>query len=154
MTSIKTLKTTTRAALAAIIIGAAGVSAMPAQAAQTNFGISFNTGNGLSIFLGEGPHRRNFDNRWDRDFHRACLGNREIRRSLRHYGYHNIRFGKQHRNKVRVIAVRGRWVHTLRVNRCNGRVAVIDRERVRQRDFDRFQGGGHRGGASFSFNIR
>jgi hypothetical protein len=141
MFSTKTFKTSSRAALAALIIGAASVSAMPAQAANPNFSFGFNSGNGLTFYFGDGQQHRRFQ--------QVCMTNREIRRDLRQSGFRNIRFGKQRKSKVRVIAVRGRWEYELRVNRCNGQVATLDRTRIRP-----MRHHPQHSGLSLNFNIR
>lgn len=131
MTSTSKIKSTARAALAALVISSAAVTAMPAQAAgPANFGFSFNSGNGLSFFITDGQHQRQLGKK-HKQVRRACLTNQQIRRDLRHSGFHNIKFNKNNGKKVRVTAVRGRWVYKLRVNRCNGNVATLDRDRLR-----------------------
>lgn len=129
MTSTTNFKTTARAALAAFVIGSASLAAMPAQAQGTaNFGFSFNSGNGLSFSITEGQGQRKSVKK--KRHQRACLNNQSIRRDLRNSGFRNISFNNGNNNRVRVSAVRGRWVYKLRVNRCNGNVATLDRKRV------------------------
>jgi len=150
-----TLSKTTRAAIAAIVISAASISAMPAQAGSTNFGFSFNSGNGIgfSIQAGErGPQFHNVHKKW----RRACLDNRRIRGELRRNGFSDIHFGQDRRDKVFVRATRGRWVHTMWVDRCDGQVSRLKRvQRINK------WGGGHRdkwggshGGLHLEFNFR
>jgi hypothetical protein len=145
MISTKTFKTSSRAALAALIIGAASVSAMPAQAANPNFSFGFNTGNGLTFYFGDGQQHRGL-NKHRRQ--QVCMTNRQIRRDLRDSGFRQIRFGKAQNGKVRVFAIRGRWEYKLNVNRCSGRVATLDRTRIRP---VRHHGNN---GVSLQFNIR
>lgn len=142
MFSTTSFKNTSRAAIAALVIGAASISAMPAQAASTNFGFSFNAGNGLSFSIDEGQRNRHDG---PRRFERVCLSDNQIRRDLRNSGFDNIRFGRERRGSVQVVAERGRWEYVLKVDRCDGQVATVDRQRMRQE---------RRNGPSFRFNVR
>lgn len=130
MISTRTIKSSTRAALAALIIGGASVAAMPAQAAGASFGFSFNAGNGLTFSITEGQQQRRAHPRFNR--HRACLNNQAIRQDLRQAGFRNIRFVKKNGKRARIVAKRGRWEYVLRVNRCNGNVATLDRYKIRR----------------------
>lgn len=150
MTKLSHFKKTTRAAVAALVIGAASISAMPAQAANNvTFGFSFGT-NGTTTYSSQAfqspqatqVHHRN---NWERQ----NLNNRQIRRGLREHGFRNIKFANQENRRVRVTAVRGGWKYKLRVNRRNGNIKVLDRNRIHH-------GGGRNGRGSFQlhFNFR
>lgn len=146
---------TTRAAIAAIVISAASISAMPAQAGNANFGFSFNSGNGIGFSIQAGdkqPQYQNVHKKW----RRACLDNRRVRAELRRNGFFDISFGDERRDKVFVQASRGRWVHTMWVDRCDGEVSRLKRvHRIKKWDrWDRGHRGGNRNGLHLEFNFR
>lgn len=138
---LATLRKSGRAAVVALALGAATVTAIPTPAmAQPSFNFSIELDGGGLKFRG--------DDR-DRD-HRFCLTNREIRRGLRAHGFRDIDIVRERsRNRVEVIARFGRSWYLMRVNRCTGDVRII--ERIRRGGFPRGPGGGF--GLQFNFGM-
>jgi len=161
MSKLSTIQKTTRAVVAAIVIGAASMSVAPAQAGNNNvtFGFSFHSGNGVGLSIGSGNSRNHHQVNHRRQ--QQCMTNRQVRRGLSDYGFNHIRFTKTKRAKIWVKAVRGGWQHKLIVNRCNGQVRNIKKvRRHHNRDYNRghghhghhgYQGGG---GLNLQFNFR
>ena len=133
------LKNRGRAALIALTLAAASITAMPAPAMAQNFSFDFGISGGQGNFsfgIGQGGVR----------IKRDCLTNNEIRRGLRRSGWSDIRFIDRSGNRVRLIAEwdgNGRD-YSMRINRCTGRVTDI--ERVRRR-------GSNSGGFGLQFNF-
>lgn len=151
MTKLSNLQKTTRAAVAALVIGAASMSVMPAQAANTvTFGFSFgsNGGSSYSHQTNQAPRATQVHHR--NNWERQRLTNRDIRRGLRDYGFRQIKFANRENRRVRVTAVRDGWQYKLRVNRKNGNVKVLDRERL----YRQGNGGRNQGGFRLQFNFR
>ena len=136
-TFLSTLKTSGRAAVLAVALGAASVTAMPAPAMAQSFNFEFGIGGGGNNFSFELNDR-------GRRIKRDCLTNNEIRRGLRRNGFSDISFVDRRGNRVVVIADYGRRTYRLVINRCNGR--VIDVERLRRRGNDGF-------GLQFNFGL-
>lgn len=120
---LNTLIKSGRVALVAMTLGAATVTAMPAQA-QSNPSFNFqlgigNDGNVLSFGFGN-----------KKGFHpiRNCLTDRQVINGLRHYGFRNIEIvNRLSRTRVQVEAsFRGRD-YRMTVNRCTGEVTNIRR---------------------------
>lgn len=136
---LSTLRKTGRAAVVALALGAATVSAIPAPAmAQSpSFSFSIDLG-GADLRLRHGEVARKF-----------CLTNKQIRRGLRAEGFRNVDIlGGIGRNRVEVIAsFRGRF-YLLVVNRCTGKVRII--ERLGRRGLS---GDGPHGGFGLQFNF-
>lgn len=132
------LKTVTRAALAALVIGTTAVGAAPAQAAGNNvqFGFSFDFGNGTQFHMG---NQRDHRYRWKR----ICYTPRQVIRYLRHRGFDDIRVVRQRHGNLILKADYRRATYTLRVDLCDGDIDIIDRERNRR------GGGRHGGGLHF-----
>lgn len=129
MTQMLTLlKKSGRAALVALTLGAATVTAMPAQAQSSP---SFNFSFGIN---GGGD---NFSFGWNngRQIRRACLSDSEVRRGLQRNGFSNVRFLDRRGIRIRVMAEHRRDTYRMSINRCTGRVTDI--ERVRDRYWDR-----------------
>ena len=136
MTNIFIFKKTTRAAAAALIIGAASISAMPAQAASNAvaFGFNFNSGNGISFSVasdnavtqGSGHHNRP-------SARRACMTDRELTSGLSRAGFKNIRLGRESGGKVVAEATRGRAQYSMLVDRCDGDVSRLVKKRSHRR---------------------
>lgn len=120
MTSIlSTVMKSGRAAIVAVTLGAAALSAAPVQAQSFNFEFGIQ-GGGNSFSYG-------FDQ--GRKFKRECLTNREIRRGLNRAGFDDIRFVDRQGVRVKVIADFGRRTYSMTINRCTGRVSNIERLR-------------------------
>lgn len=137
MTFATALKKTSRAAIVALTLGAATVTAMPAQAQSSpSFNFELGIGNGergMSFSHGKKP-------RWDRD---RCMTNRQVERGLEHRGFDDARVVRNlGRNRVQVIADWGRRTYAMKVDKCSGR--VYDVERLRHR----------RGTPGFNFEFR
>lgn len=134
MTAKNTFTKTARAAVAALIIGAASISAVPAAQAGNNnlsFGLSFNSGGGVSLSIaGSDNHRVHAKRRQGR---RHCNSDWQIRSGLRDHGFSNIHFVQERRGNIKIQAQRGRWVYSMRVDRCDGQVSRIRKEhRIRR----------------------
>jgi len=117
---LSTLKRSGRAAVVALVLGAATVTAMPTQAmAQSpSFSFSIDLGGGSLRFRG-GDFSRKF-----------CLSNNQVRRELRKHGFRDIDIVRSlNRNRVEVIARYGRNWYVLRVDRCSGQVRIVERLR-------------------------
>lgn len=145
------VKNASRAAVVVLALGATAATAMPAQAQQQGNGPAMTfqldlgnggrgdgptfdgqRGQGRVIVPDHGPNRG-----------RYCLSDREIRRGLSWQGFDNVRVrGDIGRNRVEVTANYGRWLYSMRVDRCTG---YVDRVRpVRP---------GHGGGFGLQFNF-
>lgn len=119
---LSTFKSSGRAAVVALVLGAATVTAMPTPAMAQSPSFSFSIGVG-----GGGPSFRFHSGDEDFDF---CLTNGQIRRGLRAEGFRNIDIVRNlSRNRVEVIASFGKRWYLLRVNRCTGEVRIIERLR-------------------------
>ena len=105
------IKTATRAAILAIALGGATLTAMPAQA-QPSFSFEFQIGG-------------------DRFKQRHCMTDNQVRRLLRWQGYREIRFTDRRGRIVQVRAERGRRDFRITVDTCRGRIIDIDRLRRR-----------------------
>lgn len=134
-TMLNTVMRSGRAAIVALTLGAATVTALPVQA--QSFSFSFGINGGGSDF--------SFGLRDGRKFKRECLTNNEIRRGLRRNGFEDIRFLDRRGVRVQVYAEWGRRAYILTINRCTGRVVDIDRVRRR--------GGGGGPGFGLEFNF-
>lgn len=155
MTHTPSFQKTARAMIAALVIGAASISAMPAQAAGGNvaFGFNFNSGNGVSFSVGADQQHHGKRMQHKRR-HRSCMNDRQLRRGLRDYGFRAISFGGERRGKVRAEATRGRWEYSMRVDRCDGEVSRLTKVRrhrgVRHHNNRRRHGNG----VQLQFNFR
>jgi len=93
----------------ATALGAAAVTAMPAQA---QFFPDFGDGE-----FYDGPFR-------------LCLTtNNSLRRAISRQGYSNIFLNVENEQRIEARATRGKWVYLLTVNSCSGR--ILDRQRLR-----------------------
>lgn len=121
---LSNLKSKGRAAVIAVVLGAASITAAPAPVMAQSFSFDFGIGGGGDNFSFE------LDRRGAR-IRRDCLSNNEIRRGLRRSGWDDIRFLDRRGNRVTVIAEWRRADYRLTINRCTGRVTDIDRIRRR-----------------------
>ncbi|RUT32905.1 hypothetical protein EMQ25_07160 [Arsenicitalea aurantiaca] len=148
MSALSTLKTTGRAAVIALALGAASLGATPASAQSFNFNLGVDSGGQPSFGFGVQSGERGFHRpgrgggRWER----YCLTNREIVRGLGSYGYRDADITRNlGRDRVEVVARYGRDWYQMRVDRCTG---VVDRvERLRR------PGGRPGGGFGLQFNF-
>ena len=131
MTLLSTIKTTGRAAIIAVALGATALTAAPAYAQRGGGGPSLNFelelgGGGGNFSIQGGPNQRHGGGR---DFDLFGLSNSQIREGLRDYGFRNVQIGRSlGNNRVRVSArYDGDW-YTMRVNRCTGRVDRVERD--------------------------
>jgi hypothetical protein len=122
---LTTLKTSGRAAIVALTLGAAMFTAAPAMAQPTpEFNFSFGVGADGKPSVGFGVNSGR--NRGDY----FCMTDRQIVRSLRDEGYRDVEIGRDlGRNRVGVIAKYGRSYYSMRVNRCTGEVDRIQKIR-------------------------
>jgi hypothetical protein len=118
-----------RAAVVALTLGAATLSAMPAQAQSFNFSFGIE-GGGSNFSFGVDKGKK---------IKRECLTNNEVRRGLRREGFDNIRFVDRKGVRVKVVADYGRRTYAMTINRCTGRVTDIERLRTRYHPGFRFQ---------------
>jgi hypothetical protein len=141
---LQTIKTTGRAALVAVALGATAFTAMPAQAAEPSgsFSLQFGNGGGGPKFFGHGGPGFGFGfgngngsiqlHFGDRDFFNYCLTNRQIERGLDNRGFNQVRVVKSGDRKVIAVGKwSGRW-YEMRVDRCTGKVDHV--KRVKQRN--------------------
>ncbi|HEY0917923.1 hypothetical protein [Devosia sp.] len=119
------LKKSGKAAALALALGTAAMSAVPtpvlAQSAPS-FDFRLDLGGndrGLTLRFGNDDRRV-----------RHCLTNAEVRRGLRVHGFRNIDIVRErNRNRVEVVASYGNRWYRLVVNKCTGRVQVLERIR-------------------------
>ena len=122
---LSTLKSTGRAAIVALTLGASVFTAAPVMA-QPSFNFEFGVGSDGKPSVGFGvnsgrPGRPDID---------ICLTNRQIVRGIRNEGYRDVEIVRElPRNRVGVIARDGRVWYSMRVNRCTGEVDRIQRLR-------------------------
>jgi hypothetical protein len=110
---------TLKAGVVALALAGTAIAAVPAQAAQPNFGFSLNFGGGGNggIILHFGD-----DDYWD-----FCLTNKQIVKALNNKGYSKVKLVKesQSTNKVWAIGRKyGDW-YQLRIDRCTGKVDQV-----------------------------
>jgi hypothetical protein len=126
MALLQSIKTTGRAALVAVALGATAFTAMPVQAAGPSGSFSIQLGNGMSnngMFFNKGGITLHFG---DDDFFNFCLTDRQIERGLERHGFRSADVVK-HLNNRKVLAVArysGSW-YQLRVDRCSGKVDQV-----------------------------
>lgn len=128
-TALSRFKTAGRAAVVAAVLGATSLTAMPVQAQPSfNFHLQIPGGGGeIQRHQGGGEFGTYHH---DDDWRYRCLTNREIRRGLARYGFRHVEIVRElRRNRVVVHATHGRWLYSMRVNRCTGEVDRVRRER-------------------------
>ncbi|KKB83674.1 hypothetical protein VW29_13270 [Devosia limi DSM 17137] len=144
-------KTFTRAAVIAIALGAAAVSAVPAMAQEAPQAFSLQLpggqGGGAETFgaqrHGGGGWGGNHGGGWAQ----RCLTNREVRRGLADYGFRRVEVTRElRRDRVEVLAQYGSWDYAMRVDKCTGEVDRIERLR-------RGNTGGYNNGNGFGFQF-
>jgi len=118
---LSTVMKSGRAAIVALTLGTAAVTAMPAQAAPASPSFNFEFG-----IQGGGS---NFSYRFDngKKHKVACLTNNQVRRSLQRLGWDDIRFVDRKGVRVKVVADWGRRTYAMTINKCTGRVTDIER---------------------------
>lgn len=118
MDMLHTLKSSTRAAVVAIALGASAFTALPAQAAPTS-SFTLQLGNG-------GQSGGNITLQFGNNFLNFCLTNGQIKAQLYNHGFRKIEIVKK-LNSRKVVAVAryyGTW-YEMRVDRCTGKVDKI-----------------------------
>jgi hypothetical protein len=110
-----------RAAAIAAVVGAAGLSAMPTQAAPY-----------FSFGFGVGPSPNPYYGDYDRHYRpnyptRACMGDREVRRDLQRSGYDGVRVYGESGPIVRARGVRHGWLYVIQYDRCRGYITSVRR---------------------------
>jgi hypothetical protein len=142
---LSSLMKSSRVALVALTLGAAAVTAMPAQAQSFSFQLGIgNGGDVLSFGLG---------NR--RGFHpiRVCLTDRQVIRGLRHFGLRNIDIIDHiSRNRVLVEATFHGRDYRFKVNKCTGQVYDVRRLKKHKNYDDGFNDDDY--GTGFGFGMR
>jgi hypothetical protein len=142
MTMLTTLKSTGRAALVAVALGATAFTAVPAQAApQNSFSLQLNGGNGNSVQFGN--NQGSVTLRFGNDFANYCLTNKQIRNALEDYGFRKVQIVKKINDRKVVVVARysGVW-YEMRVDRCSGKVDKV--KKLKKQNFY---------GNNFSFTI-
>jgi len=120
---LSTVMKSGRAAIVALTLGAATLTAMPVQAQTGSPSFNFEFG----IRGGGDSFSYRFDN--GRRFRGECLTNNELRRGLRRLGWEDVRFVDRRGVRVKVVADWGRRTYAMTINRCSGRVTDIERLR-------------------------
>lgn len=137
MTALSNLKSIARAATIAVVLGGATMVAAPAMA-QSGPGNSFS----LELNGGGGGRGGDFETfgRGGNDFNIGfCLTNNQVRSGLREYGFRDVRIVRElQRQRVEVRAEYGRYLYSMRVDKCTGWVDRV--ERIRRVDFPFFPG--------------
>lgn len=147
-------KTLTHAAVIAIALGAAAVSAAPAvaQEAPGAFSLQIPGGQGAGAeTFGAPRHGGGNGGGWGGNhgggWNTRCLTNREVRQGIADYGFRRVEVTRElRRDRVEVIAQYGRWDYSMRVDKCTGEVDRIERLR-------RSNGGGYNNGNGFGFQF-
>jgi hypothetical protein len=127
-TALSRFKSAGRAAVVAAVLGATSLTAMPVQAQPSfNFHLQIPGGGGeVQRHEGDGYGTYHHDDDW----RYRCLTNREVRRGIARYGFRNVEIVRElRRDRVIVTAVYGRWLYSMRVDKCTGEVDRVKRER-------------------------
>jgi hypothetical protein len=132
---------TLKAGVVALALAGTALVAVPAQAAQPNFGFSLNFGNvfpgpggGIVLHFGD-------DDYWD-----YCLTNRQIVAALNDRGYSRVKIVKESRNSGKVWAIGrkyGNW-YQLRIDPCTHKVDQV-------REIHPINNGGNQFNLTFTF---
>ena len=143
-TILSTLKTSGRAAIIALSLGAASFAALPAQAASEpsfNFQLGIGSDGNTFSFGVESPRYKNFRIK-------RCLTNDQVEEGLYDYGFDNVDVIRNLAgSRVLVEASYGSRDYRLKVNKCTGQ--VYDLVRIRRYEDDNSIGGGF--GLQFNF---
>jgi hypothetical protein len=111
------------AAVLAVALGTACLSAAPVQAQEPSVNFQIELGNG-------GPSDQGRRGAPRRDDFRACLSDRQVRRGLSDYGFRNVELRRDiGRDRVEARGDYRRWTYSMRVDRCTGRVDRVERLR-------------------------
>jgi hypothetical protein len=121
--TLSTVMKSSRAAIVALTLGAATLTAMPVQA-QSEPQFSFQLGigggsDGQSYSMGKKQGRIIIDD---------CLTNRQVERGLRNYGFRNVDVIRNlGRDRVLVVASWRNKDYVMKVDKCSGRVYDVKR---------------------------
>jgi hypothetical protein len=134
MTRLNAFKKFARAGIVAVALtGSAAAVTTPAYATnnspQVSFSLSFGNGYGFKVT----NHRHH---------KRSCASYRQIRWEFQRHGYRNIHIQGGRGPWAIVKATKHRWSYKYRVNRCNGRMKLINKHRVRHWGNDNWGHGG------------
>jgi len=123
------LKSSGRAAVIALTLGASTFAVVPAAQAQSfNFQFGVDGSGKPSVGFGVDSGERGRPGRPIRP--QVCYSEREIIRGIRNEGYRDVQVVRQlPRNRLGVIARDGRTWYSMRVNQCTGEVDRIERLR-------------------------
>jgi len=137
---LNSVKNASRAAVVALALGGSLAAAMPAQAQSPGgpamtFQLDLGNGNGGGFDggprgqgrvivpdqgFGQGP---GWNHRPGGGRDRFCLDDRQIRRGISWQGFDDVRIRRDlGRSRVEVTGVYGRWLYSMRVDRCSGYV--------------------------------
>lgn len=120
---LSTMMKSGRAAIVALTLGAATITAMPVQAQSEprfSFQLDINGGNSAQTFSRGNRHGRIIID--------DCLTNRQVERGLRNYGFRNVDVIRSlGRDRVLVVASWRNKDYVMKVNKCSGRVYDVKR---------------------------
>ena len=116
---------TARAAALAAALGAAAVTAMPAQAAGPYFSFGFGMGPG---FYPHHDHFRNFYPGFYPGF--VCYTDFQVRRAIARAGYYNVYLNAPMGRYVQARATRGSRTYLITFDRCSGYIVNVQRLRI------------------------
>lgn len=152
MTSkFSTLSKTTKSIVAAAVLGATLFASSGAQAAGNNFQGNFHLdlGNGFSFDINNGQQRRHYNKgkRHGNGNRYSCLNTRQAVQGMARMGYRNIRVIGGNNRFVKVKGTRHNNRFVMRINKCSGKMAVLERKKIRQHhnNNNKFRGNGFGG---------
>lgn len=127
-TMFSAIKSASRAAVIAAVLGASALTAAPAFAQggpSMSFGLQIPGQGGYGHDRNHGRH-----NGWDNHdrYETRCLTNREVARGLAQYGYRRVDIVRElSRERVDLTAQYGNWQYRMRVDKCTGEVSRVQR---------------------------
>lgn len=157
MTSkISKLSKTTKSFVAAAVLGAALFASSGAQAGGNNFqgsfhidlgnGFSFNINNGQQKHYKKGHGNKGQFNKGHGNRY-SCLNTQQAIHGMQRMGYKNIRVIGGNNRFVKVKGTRHNNRFILRINKCTGKMAVLERKKIRHtyKNNNNFRGNGFGG---------
>ena len=117
-----------RAAALAVALGAAAVTAMPAQAAGPYFSFGFGIGPDLYMHHDRDFHDRDHMRSFFPDF--VCYTDFQVRRAIAHAGYDNVYLNAPMGRYVQARASRGSHTYLITFDRCRGYIVNVERLRI------------------------
>jgi hypothetical protein len=146
--ALSTLMKSGRAALVALALGAASVTAMPVQAAEPSFNFQLGIGNDGGV-MGFEFGNKSYKNKGHFPI-KQCLTDRQVERGLERYGFDDADVvRKLSKSRVLVIAEWNHRFYSLTVNKCTGEVSNVKRLRKGYDFFDGHHKGGPKGGFGY-----